>query len=728
MSSGQTTVSLVRPQRILACVACQQRKIKCDRKFPCSHCVKSKIECTPATKLPRRRRRRFGEQELLDHLRKYEELLRQNNIDFEPLIPEPPNTKESPAPHGQTSEDQEDTPESSNAMNPSPPNKIPEVKSFWHAVYQRFGPGENEIELPIQDNYEDVVSPGMDTIFVHDNSLLFGPQTTIDLSTLHPEPAQMLRLWQLFLDNVNPLFRVVHTPTMQVRLIDAIGNLQTVQPPMEALMFAIYSMAIFSLDKDECLATFSSSRSELLTRYQFGCLQALQNCAFLKSNDRDTLTAFFLYISSYAHSDPKALSSTMAIAIRIAQRMKIDRELDCAQHNLLEGEMRRRLWWAILILDLRICQIAGEKNRTFLPTFSTRVPLNINDAILRPGTNEPPTVIPEQPTEAIYIVVRAVIGDFLRHTNFNLAYNAPELVPLARTSVSAHADDQLLYLEKVIESRYLKHCNPQDPLHFLTIHESRCLLAKCRLMESYSTNPDTTWTDDEAQRACGYAIRILECDTAINASPLVKDFQWMTRLYFPFPAYIHLMKYLRREPLDHIADRAWKTLNDNFELWAGHTVESKDAVYKMLRKLVLDAWAARETALISTNEIVREEDVPKIVIWIKEYINRAKGTSQSPGDTNWLSGGGDSGDVGAASSGAMEIEGMNTAGMFGSMPLPFNPTVNSTPAFGMQNPWATFGMGGVPPPQGPSDPSANQVDWTALMMGWGVGQTPGTDW
>jgi hypothetical protein len=40
----------------------------------------------PATLAPRgRRRRRFPERELLDRLRKYEDLLRQNNIKFEPL-------------------------------------------------------------------------------------------------------------------------------------------------------------------------------------------------------------------------------------------------------------------------------------------------------------------------------------------------------------------------------------------------------------------------------------------------------------------------------------------------------------------------------------------------------------------------------------------------------------------------------------------------------------------
>ena len=73
-------------QRILACILCQQRKIKCDRRFPCANCIKYKAQCIPATQ-SRRRRRRFPEKELLDRLRRYEDLMRQNGVEFDPLHP-----------------------------------------------------------------------------------------------------------------------------------------------------------------------------------------------------------------------------------------------------------------------------------------------------------------------------------------------------------------------------------------------------------------------------------------------------------------------------------------------------------------------------------------------------------------------------------------------------------------------------------------------------------------
>jgi hypothetical protein len=75
----------LRPPRVLACVLCQQRKVKCDRKYPCANCIKTRAQCVQATQVSHRRKRRFPERALLERIRKYEELLRQNNINFEPL-------------------------------------------------------------------------------------------------------------------------------------------------------------------------------------------------------------------------------------------------------------------------------------------------------------------------------------------------------------------------------------------------------------------------------------------------------------------------------------------------------------------------------------------------------------------------------------------------------------------------------------------------------------------
>lgn len=119
----------------------------------------------------------------------------------------------------------------------------------------------------------------------------------LDFTALHPsDHVQVFKLWQVYLENVDPLLKVTHTPTLQVRLIDATGNLGNVEPKLEALMFGIYCVAVMSLTDMECLDMFAAGRDGLLLRYRFGCQQALLKCGFLQTDDRDCLTALFLYL------------------------------------------------------------------------------------------------------------------------------------------------------------------------------------------------------------------------------------------------------------------------------------------------------------------------------------------------------------------------------------------------------------------------------------------------
>lgn len=136
-----------------------------------------------------------------------------------------------------------------------------------------------------------------DQLFKNNDYLLFGSrQTAVETSTLHPEPVQIFRLWQLYLENVNPLLKVTHTPSLQGRIIEAASDLSNIDPTLEALMFSIYCMAILSLTMQECQSMFGSSKADLLARYQLGCQQALLNCGFLRSSDRNCLTALYLYL------------------------------------------------------------------------------------------------------------------------------------------------------------------------------------------------------------------------------------------------------------------------------------------------------------------------------------------------------------------------------------------------------------------------------------------------
>jgi hypothetical protein len=69
-----------------ACVLCQQRKIKCNKKNPCSNCLKYHVDCIPASSLKTRpRKKRFPEAELLARLRRYETALQSYGANLDDL-------------------------------------------------------------------------------------------------------------------------------------------------------------------------------------------------------------------------------------------------------------------------------------------------------------------------------------------------------------------------------------------------------------------------------------------------------------------------------------------------------------------------------------------------------------------------------------------------------------------------------------------------------------------
>lgn len=694
--------SASKPHRVLACVLCQTRKIKCDRTFPCSQCLKAGSQCVPATRVPRKRRRRFAERDLLTRLRHYESLLREHNIDFEPLHPD----HEASLAKQDTHDDDVDVDEeTTNTMSPSVKTETEETyeaKSFWSAMNAGVSLGQyrvkdlhSSIMLQFRDDGEDseddadnlqytAVRKTWDQVHAYSDPMFFGSQNAdLDLSPLHPSSIQIIRLFQIYLDNVNPLLKVTHMPTVQGRIIEAAANPVNIDRDLEALMFSFYCMAVTSLTDQECVNMFGSPRKDLLTGYQFACQQALAKCEFLRTSSRDCLTAMFLYLVSLCwwpqyvfapltrpqltampFTDPRSLSSMLGVLVRIAQRLGLYSETENNNAGPLDGEIRRRLWWAIVAFDARISEMSNHKEGISLaPTWDCSAPSNVNDSELRPEMKTVPE--PQStPTDSMFAVVRGEIFRYIRRTNFHLDFTNPVLKKLAphdkltqkmkSTSISEQ-ESEVDELEQMIESKYLRYCDEENPLHYMTLWYARGYIARCRLIEFYakcaikpsdmmtatgnspqgsSTHPAPT----EAQREDSFhnSIFMLECDTKILSSPLTQGYLWLMDHNFPILAYFQVVQHLRRRPLCDQAQRAWDVMDDNFEArFIQHTSprdESGNPLVHFFAKVVMGAWAAREMAFATQSSSLDPlPPTPKIVKGMRE---RMAGRNPSPYTSN----------------------------------------------------------------------------------------------
>ncbi|KAJ6084296.1 hypothetical protein N7486_011096 [Penicillium sp. IBT 16267x] len=611
--AGQTPTSQIKSQRTLACVNCQQRKIKCDREFPCANCLKQRTRCVPATQT-RPRKRRFPERELLSRLRKYEDLLRQNNVRFDPLHKDSGTTGDE---GGESSEEEQQSQPNHSSPTRKRPESTYEPKNLWQAMSQGLRHG-NKSQGPRSEGIrEAMVRMSWDQCFENDDHIILGSRkASVDLATMHPEPVHIIRLWQLYLENVDPLFKVTHTPSLQGKVIEAATNTMNIEPKLEALIFSIYCIAIQSLTEEICQSIFGFSKADLLTKYQFGCQQALLNCQFLRTDTRTCLTALFLFLFSlHANTNPQSLSSLLGIAIRIAQRMGIHSETFLAKHSVFEAEMSRRLWWSLVMLHARMGELSGAKSSIMNPTWNCNPPLNINDSDLWVEMKEPPAG-QGKATEAIFPVLRSELANHIRHSPFHLEFLNPALKPIARELPNG---GDVATFEKRIEDEYLRYCDQENPLHFMTIWTIRAQISKSYLLERYARYSDSLEhrNDTESDASMAQALRLLECDTKILTSSLTKGYAWILQIYFPFPAYIHIVQDLKKRPGSNHTKKAWQVMNENYEVRFNSPSGFSGPLFAIFARLILEAWEALETTSKQTDAQVSS---PKIVLNIKQRL------------------------------------------------------------------------------------------------------------
>lgn len=289
----------------------------------------------------------------------------------------------------------------------------------------------------------------------------------------------------------------------------------------------------------------------------------------------------------------------LGVAIRIAQRMGLDSEAANAKCTVFEAEMRRRLWWALVIWDARLGELADFRPVALSPAWDCKIPLNVGDFDLRHDTIEPPDMRYATISETVFAIMRSELADFLRRAAFFLDFTAPAMKIMISGKGGSDAD-RLVALEQTLETQYLQACDPGNPLHFMTIWTARSNLARYRLIEHYSRNQPT---ETDRNEAFMHALTILDSDTAIMSSILTRGFRWFANFHFPFPAYLHIIHELKRRPVAEQANRAWDTMSINFEARFpnDYNLAADNPLFEVFAKTVLQAWKSCEKSRLDSN-------------------------------------------------------------------------------------------------------------------------------
>lgn len=293
-------MSAAKLSRGKSCTLCQQRKVRCDLNKPCSNCAKAGAECHVAPlRPPRRRKRKLDEREVFDRMKRAESLLLQHGLQVDGDI-------EDRAGDNDEDDDQilDDSRHRSRTVDSSHSPKSdadPDSPSQLHQY--RHGLSLVQGESPDTEQEQSKLFRSFITGNILDTSRQFpfvviGDTPMIVLTDQHPNAVQIFQLWQTYLNNVDPILRLTHAPTLQRQIIAASASIAHVSKSLESLMFNIYFMAIISLSADEVQDTFAISKSAMLRHFHAAAQQSLINAQFMSSANLMVLQAHVLYLVS----------------------------------------------------------------------------------------------------------------------------------------------------------------------------------------------------------------------------------------------------------------------------------------------------------------------------------------------------------------------------------------------------------------------------------------------
>lgn len=107
-------------------------------------------------------------------------------------------------------------------------------------------------------------------------------------------------LCTVFIENFDPLFKVLHVPTLKKSVVEASSDIENISEDrnMEALLFAMYFAAVATLKPEKCTEFFQEDKERLLTKYRHGAELAFANADLFTSSDMVLLQALVIFLVS----------------------------------------------------------------------------------------------------------------------------------------------------------------------------------------------------------------------------------------------------------------------------------------------------------------------------------------------------------------------------------------------------------------------------------------------
>ncbi|RTE73275.1 hypothetical protein BHE90_012301 [Fusarium euwallaceae] len=581
-SSGQSFLS------VRSCVTCRRRKVKCDKAIPCANCERHGSKCVfppPGRARPKPRARAAqrvlqrgpGDRPVSDQTAAFVSkecpTLSQSDIQFR--LDEGVVAKEQwidrwwsmgerlPKRLYMFDAKPRDDPEEEG--NCEYTLRLVELSELLHKADKVIA-SDGEITIdpdarnfdPAKRFLEDFTTPRS----THTLAFCF-TSPYWNLVSQHPSPSQIPFYWQTFVENVNPLVKLFHIPTLSKTIRSIQGRVRSLDPPEEALIFAIYFAAVGSMALEEVRDLLGREKETLINQYRCATEQALARAEFMTSADLMTLQAFVLYIySARQYVQPRLTLNLTALAVRIAQGIGVYLEPN-SQELPFDLETRRRLWLCLWILDLKTALDSGTDWLIAGDCLNAGLPRNINDSDLDPASMEHPTSRTGM-TDMTHMLVKYEIGLLLKELTRARGQKDAELLN------EEEMEELVAKRREDIQERYLQHC-ADDGLEWLTATNAKLFLATAPLLIYHpvlSSELRFSISANVRDHLVAACVETIECLHVLETMSPPHRRGWIFGTYLHWHATAFLLEslYLGHCKTD-VARRSWNALGLVSSLW-----------------------------------------------------------------------------------------------------------------------------------------------------------------
>lgn len=290
-----------------------------------------------------------------------------------------------------------------------------------------------------------------------------------------------------------------------------------------------------------------------------------------------------------SHDKSRSSWTLIGLAVRIAHGLGLHRDGAGLAHDTFEAQMRRRLWWELIVLDMKASEDRGSEPMITEHSFNTRMPCNLNDDDLGYGSQHP---LPERKgvTDMTFSLISMDVSNTARKVNF-VSPGAEH-----RSLTLSQKEELVKQCSERIENVHLAGCDPSNPHHWLFYMLGRLLILKLWSVIQYplqSHQPE----DLPRGQSLRTAVSILEIIEMMEAHEAAAGFIWYITTYVPWHTLAIALAELCNETQGPLADRAWAAVDKCYDKYSDRVADSKEGMlWRPIRSLLKKAQAARQQA------------------------------------------------------------------------------------------------------------------------------------